>query len=489
MDAVALTAGQQPRGGRHRWLTEPRRIPSIRERPNAYWFALAAVCIGAFMGQLDASIVTLALPTLQRSFHASLGAVTWVALSYLVVLASTVVAFGRFADMVGRKLLYLYGFIVFIVGSVLCALAPNLGSLDAFRVLQAVGAAMLQANSVAIIAVAVPRPSLGRAIGIQGAAQGLGLALGPSIGGLLLAAGGWRLIFLVNVPFGLIGVVAGWIFIPRSTHLSERVRFDWTGLALFLPAVSALLCAVSFANSIGWTSPRIIGLSAAVLVLSWAFVQRERRADAPMLDLSLLRQGRFSSGLASGLLSYLVMFGVLFSVPFFLQRALALGAGRVGLELMVMPVALGLVAPFAGQLADRVGARPLTVGGMVLVAGALVTLAAWRSNTVVFLSGLAVVGAGLGLFTPSNNAAIMASAPRSQTGMASGILNMTRGIGTAMGLAFTGLVFGLAGGDSLLVASVGHGFSVSMLFLAGVALAAGVLSTRYGGDVRHVGAT
>ena len=241
--------------GWQRLLVEPRRPESVRNRENAYWLAVAAVCIGAFMGQLDASIVTVALPTLQRTFHASVGAVTWVGLSYLLVLVATVTAVGRFADMWGRKLLYVYGFAIFVIGSALCGLAPSLGALIAFRVLQAVGAAMLQANSVAIIVIAVPRASLGKAIGIQGAAQAIGLALGPSIGGLLLAAGGWRLIFMVNVPFGVLGVIAGLLLIPRSLHLSDRVPFDWLGLGLFFPAVVAVLSAISFGNTYGWTSP------------------------------------------------------------------------------------------------------------------------------------------------------------------------------------------------------------------------------------------
>ena len=215
-------------------------------KENAYWLAVGAVCVGAFMGQLDASIVTVALPTLQRTFDASVGAVTWVGLSYLLVLVATVAAVGRFADMWGRKLLYVYGFGIFIVGSALCGLAPSLGALIGFRALQAVGAALLQANSVAIIVLAVPKGSLGKAIGIQGAAQAVGLALGPTVGGFLLAAGGWRLIFYVNVPFGLVGMIAGILLVPRSRHLQARVSFDWAGLALFFPAVVALLSAVSF---------------------------------------------------------------------------------------------------------------------------------------------------------------------------------------------------------------------------------------------------
>ncbi len=462
--------------GWRRLLVEPRRPASIRNRENAFWLAVGAVCVGAFMGQLDASIVTVALPTLQRTFHASVGAVTWVGLSYLLVLVATVTAVGRFADMWGRKLLYVYGFAVFVIGSALCGLAPTLGALIAFRVLQAVGAAMLQANSVAIIVIAVPRASLGKAIGIQGAAQAVGLALGPSIGGLLVAAGGWRLIFMVNVPFGVLGVIAGLLLIPRSLHLTERVPFDWKGLSLFFPAVVAVLSAISFGNSYGWTSPLIMGVFLVGLCLAAVFVIWERRASDPMLDLTLFRRVRFRWGITSGLVSYMVMFGVLFLVPFYFERGLGIGAAQAGLELMMMPLALGLVAPFAGRLADRVGARPLTMGGMSLVAIGLFTLGALRPTTPGFLALLALIGIGLGCFTPPNNASIMGSVPEQQSGLASGILNMTRGMGTALGLALTGFVFDLAGGTSPTRLTVDHAFSLTASFLGAAAAAAVLLS-------------
>jgi EmrB/QacA subfamily drug resistance transporter len=462
-----------PHGWR-RLLAETRRPRAVAEHRNAAWFVVATVCVGAFMGQLDASIVTLAFPTLQHDFHAPLGAVTWVGLTYLVVLVASVAAMGRLSDMVGRKLLYTYGFAVFIIGSALCGLAPNLLALDGFRIPQAIGAAMLQANSVAIIALAVPRRSLGRAIGIQGAAQAGGLALGPAVGGLLLAAGGWRLLFLINVPIGLVGMVAGLLLIPRSRDLAGRVRFDWPGLMLFVPAVVALMGAVSLGNHVGWTSAFIASAAGLGILLAGAFVLRERRTAAPMLDTRLFKSVPFSAGIASGLLSYLVMFGVLLVVPFFLVRGVGVGSGRAGLELAVMPIALGLVAPFAGRLADKVGARPLTVAGMLLVAVTLAALAVGEPGQGKLVAALVLVGVGLGLFTPSNNAAIMAAAPRRESGVASGVLNMTRGMGTALGLALTGMVFGL-------VASPVRGLDVSMVFLATAAALAVAFATLRGG--------
>ena len=461
------------------WLNEPRRPTVIRTRERAFWLAVAAVCIGAAMGQLDASIVTVALPTLQVHFGVSLGSVTWVGLSYLLVLVATVAAVGRLADMVGRKLLYTYGFVIFTVGSALCGVSTNLWMLNGFRVLQAVGAAMLQANSVAIIVLAVPRLSLGKAIGIQGAAQAIGLAIGPTIGGLLLAAWGWRWIFFVNVPLGVLGTVAAVVCIPRSRFLQERVSFDWIGLGLFFPGVVALLSAVTFGDTSGWTSSRILALGAAAVVLLVAFVVRESITAHPMIDPALFRSTPFTAGITSGLLAYLVMFGVLFLIPYFAKHGLGLGSAQSGAELMVMPLLLGMTAPFAGRLADRFGPRALTATGMVVVALGLVAAGLWGTSTTVLLTSLGAIGVGLGLFTPPNNAAVMGSVDPAQSGLASGVLNMTRGLGTSLGLALTGLVLTLAGGAAT-ERTARHSFTIAALFLAGVSLVAGGLAAARG---------
>jgi EmrB/QacA subfamily drug resistance transporter len=472
---VSTNTTATPAWSWNRLLVEPRRHPAIRRRHNAHWFAVAAVCVGALMGQLDASIVTVALPSLQKSFHSSIGSVTWVGLSYLIVLVATVTAFGRFADMWGRKLLYVYGFIIFIVASALCGLAPDLAALCGFRALQAIGAAMLQANSLAIIVLVVPNRSLGRAIGLQGAAQAIGLALGPSFGGLLLSTGSWRLIFWVNVPLGIFGALAAITLVPRSQNLQRKMAFDWTGLSLFFPAVVALLSAISFGTTEGWTSPVIIGLFIATGLLATLFVRHERSDDRPMLDLALFRDRRFSAGIASGVGSYLVMFGVLLLIPFYLTRGLGFGAARAGVELMALPVTFGLVAPLAGKLADRAGARRLTISGMTLVSGGLLTLGFVRPSTPGLLLLLASIGGGLGLFTSPNNATIMGSAPPQQAGMASGILNMSRGMGTALGLALTGLLFAVNGGGEGHLQSA-HAFSVTAVALAAIAAIAGIVA-------------
>jgi EmrB/QacA subfamily drug resistance transporter len=464
----------EPPHGWARLLAEPRRPATIRTSPSAPWLVVATVSIGAFLGQLDASIVTLALPTLQQHFHTRLAAVEWVALSYLLTLVATVTAVGRLADMIGRKLLYTYGFAVFTLASIACGLSPNLGVLIGFRVVQAVGAAMLQANSVALIATAIPRSSLGRAIGIQGGAQAVGLALGPSVGGLLIGVAGWRSIFFVNGPVGLSGMTLAWFLLPRSRNLAPRTAFDWAGLALFGPAVIAFLLALNIAGSTGLTHPTPLLLLAASAGMSAVFVWREQRTPAPMIDLDLFRRLDFTAGIAAGLLSYLVLFGVLFVVPFFLEHAEHLSPTRAGLELGVLPVALGLVAPIAGRARDRIGARLPTVVGMLLTAallGCLAVEARDRTTVVVLLAG---IGVGLGAFTPANNAGIMATVPTHHSGMAGGVLNLTRGLGTSLGVAATGLVLGLrnaqqAGAPEQTVLT---GFRTCAVVLAALALAA-----------------
>jgi EmrB/QacA subfamily drug resistance transporter len=451
-------------------MVEPARPASIRDRPNAYWYVVATVCIGAFLGQLDTSIVTLALPTLGVQFHAGVSSVELVALAYLVVLVATVAAIGRFADMFGRKLLYIYGFGVFTLASVACGLAPTLPVLVGFRVVQAIGAAMLQANSVALIATAVPRSKLGRAIGAQGAAQAVGLALGPLVGGLLIAVGGWRLIFFVNVPAGAAGMILGWFLLPRSRDLRSRVPFDWHGFGLFAPAVVALLIGL---NLIAHGGSAEIGAWPALAIAAIAgalFFRHARRTADPMIDLGLFRRASFSTGIVAGLLSYVVLFGVLFVVPFFLEQRQGLSAKHAGFVLTALPAALIVVAPFAGRVSDRLGARLPTAAGMAVTAAALGMLAAQHRSVPVVVVLLAVLGLGVGAFTPANNASIMASAPRAQSGAAGGVLNMTRGLGGALGVAVVGIVYG--SGSS----TTGGRFTLALTMLAVFAVIAATVA-------------
>ncbi len=476
----------------HTLIQEPAPLRAFSTRPTYPWLVVGTVCLGAFLGQMDASIAGLILPTLEESFQAPVASVEWVSIAYLLALASLVVPLGRLADLLGRKMLYTTGFLVFVVGSALCGVAPSLGWLIAFRVLQAIGAAMLQANSVAIIAATARPQQLGRAIGIQGAAQAVGLAVGPSLGGLLISALGWHWVFFISVPFGLLGTLLGWLILPRTqrvTATSETTpeRFDWIGAALLGPSVAAGLFALTYGNGWGWTSLRTLGAAGAMVALIAAFVVAERRSAHPLVDLSLFRRTAFSRGIVAGLLSYAVLFGSLFLLPFYLERIRGHAPAETGLLLTPIPVALGLFAPVAGALADRVGSRLPTVAGMLLAAIALAAVAFLpRAPFTAILGALALLGIGLGLFTPANNTAIMASAPPNRLGVAGGILNMTRSLGTSLGVAASGAVLAVR-----LAAEVGHhverttevtagellpAFETALFVLAAAALIAAVVS-------------
>ncbi len=392
------------------------------------------------MGQLDASIAQLVLPTLQARFSASLAAVSWVALAYLLVLAATLPIFGRLADMFGRKLLYTGGFLIFILGSALCGFANSLALLIAARVLQAIGAGLLQANSVAIITVAAGPARRGRAIGIQGAAQALGLSLGPALGGLLIQALGWRWVFWINVPAGIIGMLLGWFVLPRTQGLRRDERgFDWWGAVLLAPALAMVLLALSEIPNWGGTSGLFLGTLATGALLLGAFVWRERRAAPPLIDFGLFRSRAFSAGNIAGLISYALLFGVFLLLPFALERGYADSPLAAGLRLTAVPLALGVAAPLSGALSDRLGARPLTVGGMLLAALSLAVLAVslnGRAQTLGLVTlALIIFGIGQGLFTAPNNSAIMGAAPLHRLGAAGGVLNVMRTLGTSLGIA------------------------------------------------------
>jgi MFS family permease len=212
-----------------------------RKRPCTHWYAVATVCIGAFMAALDASIINVALPKLEQQFSSRMSEIEWVSLSYLLSLASAILIFGRLADIIGRRWLYIIGFMIFSLSSLFCGLAPSLSILILCRVLQGIGAAMLQANSVSIITFASPREDLGKAIGFQASAQGIGLSLGPVVGGTLLSFVSWKWLFFINLPVGIIGTILGIMFLPRDRVIQKEKKFDYVGAVFLIPFIITVI--------------------------------------------------------------------------------------------------------------------------------------------------------------------------------------------------------------------------------------------------------
>ena len=459
-------------------LREPARPRRIAGWSGAPWLVVGTVCVGAFMGQLDASIVSLALPAIRADFGGSIAGVQWVALSYLLVLVGLVAPVGRLADSIGRKQLYVYGFALFTLSSLACGFAPDLATLLVFRALQAAGAALLQANSTALITLAAPRGRLTKAIGLQGTAQAVGLGIGPSVGGALLAAGGWRWLFWVNVPAGVLGVVAGVLLLPRSRDLRPRQPVGGRDLLLFLTAIIGAMLALSLIGRGTAHLDVVAVLVVAAISCGTLFVSRQRRSRAPLLPMSLLRDRSFVAGLAAGLLSYVALFGALFAAPYYLEPGLGLDAARAGLVLTVLPVGLAVAAPFAGTVAQRVGAHRTAAVGMGLATAGLACAPTTLHDLPGLVAAFAAVGLGAGLFTPTNNAAIMAAAPRSDAGAVAGTLNMTRGLGTALGIAVAGLIFTAHNATPERAGTASAAMVTTCLVLAAVAAAAAIFAAR-----------
>ena len=419
--------------------TERVRPRQIRKAPYAWRLAVGTVCFGAFMGQLDASIVTLIFPALRREFHTSLASVQWVSLSYLLALVAFLIPVGRFSDAHGRKLMYLYGFWVFTIASAACGFAPNLLTLIGFRVVQGAGAAMLQANSVAIVTTSTPPHRLRMALGVQAAAQALGLAMGPTLGGLLVDGAGWRWVFWLNIPVGLLGLVAGRYLLPRTRHRTPLEGLDIVGLALLTAATSSTLLCLSAASGLPLAPATIAGLVVVAVGSGYLLFRRRGMTTGQLLDLTLLRRPAIRTGLGVALCGYLILFGPLVLVPIALIRA-GNSATYAGLVLTPLPAGFALAAIGANKVLSAGWAdhRRATTG-LIITVTALAGMLAAPLAASFLVPLLALLGIGLGIFTPANNHIVMTAIPPDRTGVGGGLLNTTRGLGTALGVALTTL--------------------------------------------------
>ncbi len=466
-------------------------LKSVRERQSYHWFVVGTVCVGAFMAALDASIINIALPIMRRDFHTHMSTIEWVSLSYILTLAALIVPFSRLSDMFGRRWMYTLGFSVFIVGSFLCGFAPSLLFMFLSRILQAVGAAMLQANSVSIITAATPSHARGKAIGIQASAQGVGLSLGPLIGGALITLVGWRWIFYVNVPVGIVGTILGILMLPQDAKKSLREKFDFLGAVFLAPTLVSLVYILNSGTQANWTSPIVITSFIVLIVGAIAFYVNERRIASPMVDLTLFRSKIFSLGNLTGLLSFAVMYAVMFLAPFFLDNVRRLDALTSGLFLTAIPIGMTIFTPISGAIADKFGPkRPLVIGMLAatLGSGLLAVTTVWYSVLITLL-GLLLVGVGMGVFTPPNNSQVMGSVPTNRLGITGGMLNMSRTLGMGLGVTFGGLSYQLFLGAEGVISESRATFSQmipafrdSYLIIALIALVVSVLSAMYAGQ-------
>jgi EmrB/QacA subfamily drug resistance transporter len=417
---------------------------------------VALVALGLFMTTLDASIVNIGLPAIARAFHTPLnGAVEWIVIGYLVVIAGLLLTFGRLSDVIGRRPIWMAGLVVFTIGSAACGAAPSLRLLIAARVVQGVGGALIFSTSTALISGAVPPAQRGQALGWAAVAVALGGSAGPTIGGVLTEYATWRWIFYVNVPIGIVAILATWRLLPRMRR-GGAADLDLPGALLLTTALAALTLGLSFGPEWGWTSARVLGTLGVGAAALAAAVVIEQRSPHPIIDLQLFRDRVFVSAVVSLLCSMLALFAVGFLLPFYLEELRGFSTERAGVLLTPFPLAIILVAPTAGMLADRFGSRWLAPLALVITAIALLLLAQLDtgSTTWAMVWRLALAGVGLGLFQAPNTRALMGAAPESQQGMASGVFATTRVTGQALSVAIAGAVFsgfGSAAAGSALV--------------------------------------
>jgi EmrB/QacA subfamily drug resistance transporter len=407
------------------------------------WYVLVAIAMAIFLGTIDGSIVNVALPTLAEEFDTTFGVAQWVVLAYLLTQATLTLGFGRLGDMIGKKPIFTSGFAVFTFGSVLAGLSPTIGFLIAARVVQALGAAMIFALGFAITTEAFPPSERGKALGINGTTVSLGIMAGPILGGVILEATDWRWIFFVNLPIGIIGTITAIRFVP-NTKPEGKQRFDFAGATAFFIALLSLLLALTMGQNVGFTDPVILTafvLSATAFV---AFFLIERRVAQPMLNLDLFRSRDLSVNLITGFVSFFALSGLLLVVPFYLTDVLSLSPREIGLVLGAVPITMGIVAPMSGTLSDRVGSRPVTVAGLVLmtIAYAIAALLIEDTTTslVVVVVGL-IIGLGMGIFQSPNNSAILGSVPLDQLGVTSGMLTINRTTASVTGIAVLGTLW------------------------------------------------
>ncbi|GAC1349105.1 MAG: MFS transporter [Ktedonobacteraceae bacterium] len=417
------------------------------ERANK-WAVLAIVAVGVFMATLDSSIVNISLPTIARSFGVPLsGAIEWVIIAYLVVIAGVLLTVGRLADMLGHKPIWATGLVIFTLGSAICGAAPSLGLLIAARGLQGLGGALIMAISPAMLTGAFSARERGRALGLNAVVVALGVSTGPTLGGIITTHLSWRWIFFVNIPIGIVGVTATLLV------LTERMRrgrglFDPAGAVLLAVGLVALTLGLSFGQEWGWFSPLLVGtLTAGVLALIILYVV-EKRVTHPIITLSLLHQRVFLSANLSLVLSFLALFAVSFMLPFYLEELRGFATEQAGLLLTPLPLTIAIFAPFSGSLADRIGTRWLAAGGLALACIGLLLISQLNAQSSIWdiIWRLVITGLGQALFQSPNNSALMGAAPREQQGSASGFLATGRVVGQSLSVALAGAVFASFGG-------------------------------------------
>ena len=402
------------------------------------------MAIGIFASVVDHGSVNVALPTIAEEFNTDLPTIQWVVIIYALTIAALLLPMGRLSDLVGRKKVYIIGMVVLGAGAVLSGLSPALEMMFPSRVLQGVGSAMTQGTGMAIITAAFPANEKGRAIGLFMTMVGVGAVAGPAIGGVVVDAFGWRVVFFLTLPLEVIGIAATAWVMRGWTEAQETIgtRFDWLGAALSTGVLVALMLAMTTGNKAGWLSPPIVGAFAVAAVMLAIFIWWEMRIDAPMMDLRLFKGRTFTFGVSAAFLTFLGSSAVLFMMPFYLQNVLGYSARTAGFVVVPGALCMAVFGAVSGVLSDRFGRRPFTVGGLASSAAGLFILSRVTEDSSLFMvvPALMLMNSGMGIFYSPNSSSVMATVGQIKYGVVSGFLNLVRNAANVTSIAVATII-------------------------------------------------
>lgn len=406
------------------------------------WLVISAVGMGVFLATLDSSIVNVSLPEMVISLNTNFTIIQWVVLAYLLTVTTLLLGFGRLGDILGKKKIYIVGFIIFTIGSALCGFAYNVYFLIGFRILQGTGAAMTMALSPAIITESFPPNERGKALGVIGAIVSIGIVTGPALGGIIVDLLSWNWIFFVNLPIGIAGVWMVWRFIPNLKP-SKKQPFDFLGAVILFASLVCFLMGLSLGQQNGFTNSLVTILLPASFIFILGFIMVELRVDQPMTNLSLFRNPVLFVNLMTKFMTSFALGGIFILIPFYLKVILGYTTIKVGLLMCIIPILMGIFSPISGTLSDRLGSRPITLLGLaVLFLGYLAPASlSVHTDEFGFILRIIGIGVGSGLFSSPNNSAIMGAGPKNQLGVISGLMAISRTLGQTVGVSIIGTLW------------------------------------------------
>jgi EmrB/QacA subfamily drug resistance transporter len=462
-------------------IAAPDVVAGMTLAPSVRW-ALAGLALSMLLSSLGTSIANVGLPTLALAFGASFQEVQWVVLSYLLAITTLVVSVGRLGDIIGRRRLLLAGILLFTLASVLCGVAPMLRLLIAARAAQGLGAAVMMALTMAFVAEAVPKEKTGSAMGLLGTTSAIGTALGPTLGGVLIAAFGWPSIFFINVPLGMVTLVLVYRYLPVDRQVASRDRAAFDMIGTLLLALTLAAYALSMTMGRGSFGPLNLALMLAAVFGVGLFVFAEKRAASPLIRLAMFRDPVLTAGFAMSALVTTVVMATLVVGPFYLSGGLGLDAARVGFVMSSGPIVAALTGVPAGRIVDRFGAHRTSVAGLIAMAAGCVILPMLptRFGIPAYVGPLAVITAGYALFQAANNTAVMVNIRPDQRGVISGLLTLSRNLGLITGASLMGAVFALgssaAGNMAMHPNAVATGMRITFAVAAALILVALVIA-------------